>query len=32
VNNAGINRRAAGLEVSESEWIDHFNTNLKGGF
>jgi NAD(P)-dependent dehydrogenase (short-subunit alcohol dehydrogenase family) len=32
VNNAGINRPAAGLEVSESEWIDHFNTNLKGGF
>jgi NAD(P)-dependent dehydrogenase (short-subunit alcohol dehydrogenase family) len=28
VNNAGINRPAAGLEVSESEWIDHFNTNL----
>jgi NAD(P)-dependent dehydrogenase (short-subunit alcohol dehydrogenase family) len=32
VNNAGINRPATGLEISESEWIDHFDTNLKGGF
>jgi 2-deoxy-D-gluconate 3-dehydrogenase len=32
VNNAGINRPAAGLEISESEWIDHFDTNVKGGF
>jgi 2-deoxy-D-gluconate 3-dehydrogenase len=32
VNNAGINRPAAGLDISESEWIDHFDTNVKGGF
>jgi NAD(P)-dependent dehydrogenase (short-subunit alcohol dehydrogenase family) len=32
VNNAGINRPATGLEVSESEWIDHFDTNVTGGF
>jgi len=32
VNNAGINHPAPGLEVTESLWDDHFNTNLKGGF
>jgi NAD(P)-dependent dehydrogenase (short-subunit alcohol dehydrogenase family) len=32
VNNAGINRPASGLGISESEWIDHFDTNVKGGF
>jgi NAD(P)-dependent dehydrogenase (short-subunit alcohol dehydrogenase family) len=32
VNNAGINRPAAGLEVDEDNWNDHFNTNVKGGF
>lgn len=32
VNNAGINRPVAALEVIESEWNDHFNTNVKGGF
>src|SRR5882757_6032966 len=31
VNNAGINRPAAGLEINKSEWIDHFDTNVKGG-
>lgn len=32
VNNAGINRPAPGLEVTEDNWDDHFNTNVKGGF
>ena len=32
VNNAGINRPAPGLEARESEWDDHFNTNVRGGF
>ena len=32
INNAGINRPAAGLEVTEDNWDDHFNTNVKGGF
>ena len=32
VNNAGINRPAEGLVISESEWQDHFDTNVKGGF
>lgn len=32
VNNAGINRPSPGLEVSETEWQDHFDTNVKGGF
>ena len=32
INNAGINRPAAGLEVSAEEWDDHFNTNVRGGF
>lgn len=32
VNNAGINRPTAGLEVTEENWDDHFNTNVKGGF
>lgn len=32
VNNAGINRPAPGLEVTESEWDDHYNVNVKGGF
>jgi NAD(P)-dependent dehydrogenase (short-subunit alcohol dehydrogenase family) len=32
VNNAGINRPSDGLTISESEWDDHFDTNVKGGF
>lgn len=32
VNNAGINRPAPGLQVTEAEWEDHFATNVKGGF
>jgi len=32
VNNAGINRPASGLDVTVSEWEDHFNTNVRGGF
>jgi 2-deoxy-D-gluconate 3-dehydrogenase len=32
VNNAGINRPVAGLDVTESEWDDHFAVNVKGGF
>jgi NAD(P)-dependent dehydrogenase (short-subunit alcohol dehydrogenase family) len=32
VNNAGINRPAAGLDVQVSEWDDHFDTNVRGGF
>ena len=32
VNDAGINRPAPGLEVTESEWDDHFSINIKGGF
>jgi NAD(P)-dependent dehydrogenase (short-subunit alcohol dehydrogenase family) len=32
VNNAGINRATPGLEVTEDNWDDHFNTNVKGGF
>jgi len=32
VNNAGINRPSTGLETVESEWDDHFNTNIRGGF
>ena len=32
VNNAGINRPLPGLEVTEENWDDHFNTNVKGGF
>ena len=32
VNNAGINRPSNGLETVESEWDDHFNTNIRGGF
>jgi len=32
VNNAGINRPSPGLEVTEDNWDDHFNTNVKGGF
>jgi NAD(P)-dependent dehydrogenase (short-subunit alcohol dehydrogenase family) len=32
VNNAGINRPAAGLDVDEENWNDHFNTNVRGGF
>jgi 2-deoxy-D-gluconate 3-dehydrogenase len=32
VNNAGINRPAPGLEVTEENWDDHYNTNVKGGF
>jgi NAD(P)-dependent dehydrogenase (short-subunit alcohol dehydrogenase family) len=32
VNNAGINRPSGGLAINESEWDDHFDTNVKGGF
>jgi NAD(P)-dependent dehydrogenase (short-subunit alcohol dehydrogenase family) len=32
VNNAGINRPAPGLQLTESEWDDHFATNVRGGF
>src|SRR4051794_39463452 len=32
VNNAGINRPAPGLELTETEWDDHFDTNARGGF
>ncbi len=32
LNNVGINRPAAGLEVTPEEWDDHFATNVKGGF
>jgi NAD(P)-dependent dehydrogenase (short-subunit alcohol dehydrogenase family) len=32
VSNAGINRPAAGLEVTPEEWDDHFAINAKGGF
>ena len=32
VNNAGINRPAPGLEVTEEAWDDQFDTNVKGGF
>lgn len=32
VNNAGINRPAPGLQLTESEWDDHFATNARGGF
>jgi 2-deoxy-D-gluconate 3-dehydrogenase len=32
INNAGINRPMEGLEVTEENWDDHYNTNVKGGF
>jgi NAD(P)-dependent dehydrogenase (short-subunit alcohol dehydrogenase family) len=32
VNNAGINRPAPGLDLTETEWDDHFDTNARGGF
>jgi len=32
VNNAGINHPVAALEVTEDNWDDHFNTNVRGGF
>ena len=32
VNNAGINRPAPGLEVDQSNWDDHYHTNVRGGF
>jgi NAD(P)-dependent dehydrogenase (short-subunit alcohol dehydrogenase family) len=32
VNNAGINRPAPGLEVTEENFDDHYNTNIRGGF
>ena len=32
INNAGINRPAPGLEVTETNWDDQFDTNVKGGF
>ena len=31
MNNAGMNRPATGLEISESEWIDDFDANVNGG-
>ena len=32
VNNAGINIPSRGLDVTEENWDDHYNTNVKGGF
>lgn len=32
VNNAGINRPMPGLGVTQDNWDDHFDTNVKGGF
>ena len=32
INNAGINRPCPGLEVTEENWDDHYDTNIKGGF
>ncbi|HZM04015.1 MAG TPA: SDR family oxidoreductase [Candidatus Saccharimonadales bacterium] len=32
INNAGINRPAAGLAVTVENWGDHFDTNVRGGF
>ncbi len=32
VNNAGINRPEPGLNVTEENWDDLFDTNVKGGF
>jgi len=32
VNNAGINTPMRGLKVTEKNWDDHYNTNVKGGF
>ena len=32
VNNAGINRPMAGLDVTAENWDDHFATNVRGGF
>jgi NAD(P)-dependent dehydrogenase (short-subunit alcohol dehydrogenase family) len=32
VNNAGINRPRAGLDVTPENWDDHFATNVRGGF
>ena len=32
VNNAGINRPSPGIDVTEENWDDHYNTNVKGGF
>ena len=32
VNNAGINRPTPALDVTEDNWDDHFNTNVRGGF
>ena len=32
INNAGINRPSPGLDITEAEWIDHFDINVKGGF
>jgi 2-deoxy-D-gluconate 3-dehydrogenase len=32
VNNAGINRPMEGLKVTEENWDNHFDTNIKGGF
>jgi len=32
VNNAGINRPMDGLHAEPSEWDDHYDTNVKGGF
>jgi len=32
VNNAGINHPMAGLDITEKNWDEHYNTNIKGGF
>ena len=32
VNNAGINQPLPGLDVTENNWDNQFNTNVKGGF
>jgi len=32
VNNAGINKPSPGLEATEENWDNTFNTNVKGGF
>ena len=32
VNNAGVNKPSPGLEVTEENWDNTFDTNIKGGF
>ena len=32
INNAGINKPIPGLDVTEDNWDDHYNVNVKGGF